>query len=378
MPSNFDLIVIGGGLVGGAIAWGASKLGARVALLDEGDIAFRAARGNFGLVWVQSKGAGMPPYAHWTRHSADLWPRLANDLHEATGTDVALHQPGGLTFCLNDKEFEQRTTLIQRMHNESGDLGTRMLSRSELRAMVPGLGDTVVGAAYCPRDGHANPLQLLRAFHEEKVNGQRFYFPGHTIDAINPAPHAFMVHCGSKRFAAPKLVIAAGLGSRTLAPMVGLDMPVSPLRGQILVTERLRTLLHHPTHLMRQTDEGSLMLGDSQEDAGFDTSTVPDVFAAIAARNVRVLPALADARIVRIWAALRVMSPDGYPIYDQSERYPGAFAATCHSGVTLAGAHALALAPAIMAGTLPDSLAAFSATRFGTRFGGRSADHPAA
>ena len=373
MPRNFDLVIIGGGLVGSAIAWGATRLGASVALLDEGDAAFRAARGNFGLVWVQSKGAGMPPYAHWTRRSADLWPQLANDLHDATGTDVALHQPGGLTFCLSDEEFEQRTTLIQRMHNESGDLGTRMLSRNELRAMVPGLGGSVVGAAYCPRDGHASPIQLLRAFHEEMVNGGHKYFPGRKIDAIDPAPHAFTVHCGSERFAAGKLVIAAGLGSRTLAPMVGLDMPVTPLRGQILVTERLRPLLQHPTHLMRQTDEGSMMLGDSQEDAGFDTSTVPDVFAAIAARNLRVLPALADARIVRIWAALRVMSPDGYPIYDQSERYPGAFAATCHSGVTLAGAHALALAPAIMAGALPDGLAAFSAARFAAR----TADQPA-
>lgn len=64
MASAYDLIVIGGGLVGGAIAWGAASRGASVVVLDEGDVAYRAARGNFGLVWVQSKGAGMPPYAH--------------------------------------------------------------------------------------------------------------------------------------------------------------------------------------------------------------------------------------------------------------------------------------------------------------------------
>jgi glycine/D-amino acid oxidase-like deaminating enzyme len=115
---------------------------------------------------------------------------------------------------------------------------------------------------------------------------------------------------------------------------------------------------------MRQTQEGTVMLGDSQEDAGFDIATSTRAVAGIAARNIRVLPALAEARIVRTWSALRVMSPDGKPIYDQSTRYPGAFAATCHSGVTLAGAHALALAPAILAGTLPESLAAFSAARF--------------
>jgi hydrogen cyanide synthase HcnC len=69
------------------------------------------------------------------------------------------------------------------------------------------------------------------------------------------------------------------------------------------------------------------------------------------------------------------MAPDGFPIYDQSARYPGAFAATCHSGVTLAGAHALALAPAILAGELPDSLAAFAAARFASAGSAVSASH---
>jgi hydrogen cyanide synthase HcnC len=146
--------------------------------------------------------------------------------------------------------------------------------------------------------------------------------------------------------------------------MVGLHMPVLPLQGQIIVTERVRKLIDYPTHLLRQTDEGTVMLGDSQEDAGFDTTTKVTVLKKIADRNIRTFPALKDASIIRMWAALRVMSPDGFPIYEQSERFPGAFAATCHSGVTLAGAHALALAPAILDGTLPDSLSAFASTRF--------------
>ena len=364
MTCPYDLIVIGGGLVGGAVAWGAASRGARVALLDEGDMAFRAARGNFGLVWVQSKGAGMPPYAHWSRRSSELWPDLAQRLTGDTGIDVALEQPGGLTFCLSDEEFENRAAMVQRMHNESGDIGTRMISRSEAMAMVPGLGDRVTGAAFCPIDGHASPLYLLRALHTGLQDLGADYLPGRKVDAIDPAPHSFTVRCGSERFLAEKLVIAAGLGSCDLAPMVGLDMPVTPLQGQIIVTERLRPMLPYVTHVMRQTAEGTVMLGDSQEDVGFDTTTRVSVLKEIAARNTAVFPALKDVSIVRMWAALRVMSPDGFPIYEQSVRYPGAFAATCHSGVTLAGAHALALAPAILEGELPEALAAFSSARF--------------
>jgi glycine/D-amino acid oxidase-like deaminating enzyme len=364
MTGTFDLLVIGGGLVGGAIAWGAAARGARVGLLDEGDIAFRAARGNFGLVWIQSKGVGNPPYAHWSQRSAELWPDLAARMAEVTGTDVGLRQPGGLVFCFSDAELEARAALIHRMHNESGDIGTRIVNRPDLRAMVPGIGDGVVGAAYCPKDGHANPLYLLRSLQAALLQAGGAYLPGRAVEKITPSGGTFSVSCAAETFAAPKLVIAAGLGSRNLAPMVGLDMPVSPVRGQIVVTERVRPLLGYATHILRQTEEGSVMCGDSQEDVGFDPSTTVPVTRAIAANAVRTFPALAQARVVRMWGALRVMSPDGFPIYEQSEQYPGAFAATCHSGVTLAGVHALDLAPAILAGEIPAKLQSFNSRRF--------------
>lgn len=362
--SSFDLIVVGGGLVGGAIAWGAAHKGARVAVLDEGDIAYRASRGNFGLVWVQSKGAALPPYAHWSRRSAELWPTLQHEMQAATGVDVALRQPGGLHFCFTDQEMQARADMMRRMHNQAGPDGTRIVDRAELRAMVPAIGDEVVGASYCPLDGHANPLKLLRALHDGllRLGGQ--YLPGRTVSEIRPGAGDFSVQAGMETFTGKKIVIAAGLGSARLAPMVGLDMPVKPLRGQIVVTERLKPLLDYATHTVRQTDEGSVMLGDSQEDVGLDTATTVPVVQEIAARNLRAFPALRDANIVRVWGALRVMTPDGFPIYEQSQAHPGAFAATCHSGVTLAGAHALDLAPAILAGGLPPRFDAFTSRRF--------------
>ena len=362
--ASYDLIVVGGGLVGGAIAWGAARLGASVALLDEGDVAFRAARANFGLVWVQSKGAGLPPYAHWSRESARLWPQLAAAMQQHTGLDMGLQQTGGLSFCLGEDEYAQRAAFVQRMTEESGDIGTRMIRRDEVRAMVPEIGDEVTGAAFCPLDGHASPLFLLRALQQALAQAGGVYLAGRTVDAIDAAPENFTVRCGAESFHTGKIVIAAGLGSRKLAPMVGLDVPVKPERGQIIVTERMKPFLGYATHKMRQTAEGTVMLGDSVEDAGFDTSVGVPVLKDIAQRQVRTFPGLRDANIVRVWAGLRVMSPDGLPIYDQSEKFPGAFAATCHSGVTLAGAHALSLAPEILSGTLPEKFAPFSAKRF--------------
>lgn len=359
----YDLVVIGGGLVGGAIAWGAAHQGASVGLVDEADVAFRAARGNFGLVWIQGKGRGLPSYAHWSQRSAQLWPELQATLGARTGIDLALQQPGGFMFCLSEVELEQRSALVQRLHNESGDIGTVMLDRDAVRAMVPGLGDEVVGGSYCPLDGHANPLSLLRALHSGLAEAGGDYLPGRTVDLIEPQHGGFVVRCGSERIVCRRVVIAAGLGSSRLAPMVGLDMPVAPLRGQIMVTERMRPFLHYATHVVRQTAEGSVMIGDSHEDAGFDVNTSVPVMQQLAARNLRMFPALRDATVVRAWAALRVMTPDGFPIYEESAAHPGAFSATCHSGVTLAGAHALSLAPAILSGQLPPDFDSFSSRR---------------
>jgi hydrogen cyanide synthase HcnC len=147
--------------------------------------------------------------------------------------------------------------------------------------------------------------------------------------------------------------------------MLGLDVPVRPQRGQIAVTEKTRPFLHYPVNTLRQTDEGGVMLGDSREEAGYDPSVGASVLAVIAERAIRMFPRVARLNVVRTWAALRVMTPDGYPIYDTSPTVPGACVVTCHSGVTLAAGHALLLAPLIAAGRLPDErFAAFSATRF--------------
>jgi len=360
-----DVAVVGGGMIGSAIAYGLARLGAQVVQLDEGDRAFRAARGNFGLIWVQSKGLGCPAYAAWTQRSAAVWGEFALHLRESLGIDVQHRRPGGVHLCLSDAEMEARALMMRRLHNQMPALGAyRMIDRKEAEALVPGLGPRVRGGSYSPLDGEANPLMLLRALHSGINKAGGIYVPGAAATAIEPTPAGFRIAAGGTTLTASKLVLAAGLGNAKLAPMVGLRAPVQPLRGQILVTERARPFLDIPTTSVRQTGEGSLMIGDSHEDVGFDDGTTLEAAGAIAARATAVFPALADLQVVRTWGALRVMSPDGLPIYDQSVLCPGAFLATAHSGVTLAGAHATDFAGWVAAGALPPEMAALSAARF--------------
>jgi glycine/D-amino acid oxidase-like deaminating enzyme len=116
---------------------------------------------------------------------------------------------------------------------------------------------------------------------------------------------------------------------------------------------------------VRQTDEGTLMIGDSQEEVGPDPTATRDVTAVLAHRAMRIFPQLAQLNVVRSWGCLRVMTKDGFPIYEESSSCPGAFNVSVHSGVTLAAAHALFLAPQIADGRLlPQDFAPFSTSRF--------------
>lgn len=359
-----DVIVIGGGLVGTAVAYGLAREGADPVVLDQGDDAFRASRGNFGLVWVQGKGHDLPDYSRWTRSSATRWPGFAEALMADSGVDVQLRQPGGFHMCFSDEEMLERQSRLQTLQDALGDYPFQMLDAADLKARLPLIGPTVVGASYTPQDGHVNPLKLLRALHTSAQNkGARFY-NGVQVDRLDGSAGEFCVTAGSQRFVAPRVVLAAGLGNPGLARQVGLHAPVAPNRGQVLVSERVRPFLDHPTINVRQTDEGTVQLGDSMEEVGFDDNTSTHVLEAIARRGVATFPLLRDVRLIRAWAALRVMSPDGFPIYQQSATHPGAFVVTCHSGVTLAAAHALRIAPWVMGGAMPDELGVFAGERF--------------
>jgi glycine/D-amino acid oxidase-like deaminating enzyme len=365
-PSEPDVVVIGGGVVGGSVALGLARNGARVTILDEGDVAFRASRGNFALIWVQSKGLGMPDYAMWSRRSADDWGQLADVLSGETGIDVAHSQPGGFMLCLSESELDQRRQIMHRLHNQTSlaDFPYAILDHAETKRRLPDIGKDVVGSVYSPLDGHVNSLKLFRALREATARRGVDYRPDCPVDSITPHEGGFFIRGAWGEMAAGRIVLAAGLGNARLAPMVGLHAPVQPSKGQIIVTEKTTPFLHNPMVTIRQTDEGGVMIGDSQEDRGFDTVVGQPVLSVMAERAVRMFPRLAGLNVVRTWSALRVMSPDGFPIYDQSESCPGAFVVTCHSGVTLAANHVLTLAPAILSGALPRALDAFSARRF--------------
>lgn len=366
MTTAYDVAVVGGGLVGAAIAWGLAKEGERVAVLDEGDIALRASRGNFALVWVQNKGLGLAPYGAWTLGSSNAWAGFAQALREETGIDVHFERPGGFHMALSERELEHRAGMLKRLQAQPGmpQYEVQILDHDGVKRLLPEIGPEVAGASFTELDGHCNSLKLFRALHMGLQARGATYLPHHGVEKIARAAGEFRLETKKATVAAGKVVLASGIGNARLGPMVGLDVPVRPQRGQLIVTEKTAPFLRYPVSTIRQTDEGGVLLGDSQEEQS-DPVVGHAVIAVLADRARRIFPRLGPLNIVRTWAALRVMTRDGFPIYDQSTQCPGAFVATCHSGVTLAASHALVLAPLIAKGTLPaETFEPFSSRRF--------------
>ncbi|UCH38431.1 MAG: FAD-binding oxidoreductase [Gammaproteobacteria bacterium] len=339
--NRYDTIVVGGGLVGAAVAFGMARRGRRVGVFDGGDRDFRASRGNFGLVWVQGKGADYAPYARLSGAAASCWSDFAAQLLSDTGIDVGLEQNGGYDFCLEQAEWDARASEMSRVAaHTDGEFEYEMLGNAELRQRIPEVSDEVLGASYSPLDGHVNPLYLLRALHQRLLDLGAAYHGAEPVVSSAAEAGRFVVTSARGRYRCERLVFCAGLANQRLAADLGMHIPLQPLRGQLLITERVPRFLPCATLQVRQTMEGTLQIGDSHEDVGYDESTTLEVITRLAARAVRIFPHLRHVRLQRAWGALRVMTPDGNPVYQQSRAHAGAYAISCHSGVTLAAMHA--------------------------------------
>ena len=368
MNREFDFLVVGGGVVGAAIGYGLARAGQRTVVVDGSDDALRASRTNFGLVWVQGKGDGYTPYRRLTRDSADRWPAFARELEDLTGSSLEYRRNGGLSFCLSDAEADEERQIGERMRAADPDYRFELVDRVRLERMLPNirLGPKVCAACFSEMDGDVNPLLLLRGLLDGFVRSGGRLVTGESVVDITAADDGFRVRTSERLLTAGRVVIAAG--NDTTAFVEPLDLPVrlEAERGQLLVTERVAPVLAIAASGIRQTASGTFQIGGTNERVGRSVAVTSSGARSVAQRAIEVMPGLGSLRVVRHWAGLRVLSPDGYPIYDRSSRHPGIHVAVCHSGVTLAAHHAGPLAHWLAGGGTDDTYAAFRGSRFRT------------
>jgi glycine/D-amino acid oxidase-like deaminating enzyme len=351
-----DIIVVGGGLSGSAIALGLVREGARkVILFDEQLPTQRLSRGNFGLTWFMCKGASHPVYAQWSRLACLQWPAFAAGLEEETGYNIELEWTGGAVQAFGEAEFKAHLESIENLKTVCAKVGldypVRMLNREEFADLIPEmeLGEEVSGAMYTSDQGHVNPLKLLAAMRCAFQKDGGSFIGAQAVSAVVPNPGGSVtVKTNRGDYQCQKLVIASGHGSSRLLAPLGEKLHIFPQRGQLMVTQRHKRVLTVPMLSVRQTPDGTFVIGLSTEDTAMDNRVTVSAMKSQASNAIRLFPMLAKVNWVRAWGAIRVMTPDGAPIYSRIPGHENITVLALHSAVSLAPLAANIVAPWIL------------------------------
>ncbi len=354
MNNHADVIIVGGGIIGCAAAYYLTKKGCSVLVLEGSkDIGNGGSSRNGGGVRQSGRDPRELPLAMYG--IKNLWPTLSEELE----VDCEYHQDGNLRLGKTEKHLEILQGLADRAR--ACGLDVRMIDGDEVRAINPYLSDEVIGASWCPTDGHANPLTTTLGYYKmARRLGARFITEEPVIALKKIKGHLRQVITAENVYECDTVILAAGLGSRDIAATVGIDIPMQPAMLESLVTEAQPPMFDQMLGTAEadfyghQTKHGSFVFGGTSGLEGFTKDNHTPVTSSISAPStcrgiIKYFPILKDAKIVRTWAGWMDLCADKVPVISPVSEVPGLILACGFSG------HGFGIAPAV--GTVLSQLA---------------------
>jgi glycine oxidase len=367
-----EIVVVGGGAIGCSIAYYVAKAGARVTLLERGTIGSESTGAAAGMLAPITEKTGQEAFLTLGLRSMEMFSTLAPELEHASGVDIELMRSGILRVVYSQEEEEElrAATAWQRDLN----LGVSWLKPEEAYAREPALAPGLRCAVYSPSEQHVNPSRLAQAFAKAAVTYGAALREGAVVDQLrvhNGAVEGVVLSTGERL--SGHVVLAGGAWSAVLAQQVGLDLPVRPVRGQMVALSAPGFVFRHilwgeRVYLMQKAD-GSIWAGGTIEEAGFDRRVTVAGVGQMLQAAAELVPALADATFLRAWAGLRPGSPDNMPIIGPAPGVPGLTLATGHfrNGILLAPITGQLIADWLTEGRLDPMLETFGPSRFASR-----------
>jgi sarcosine oxidase subunit beta len=366
-----DVVIIGGGAIGAAVAHSLTRAGTSVTLVERGGLAREASGANVGLVTLFSGHSFDEPdpgpvYA-LTKMSADAYLTLG----EEVGIDIEYERCGGVVFA----DTPEKLAVIRRAWEGYRRAGVPVewLDAPGVRECEPAFfHDGILGGAFAPLNGQVNPLLLTRALAlGAQRQGARILL-GTTVRGIRcEGGRVQAVETDAGEIPCAFVVNAAGAWAAEVGAMVGLTIPVEPARGQIMLTEPvprfIRRVVSGAEPSARQTRHGNVIIGSTVENAGFDKRVTAETVRHFAQGVLPHYPRLRGLRVIRTWAGLRPATPDHKPIIELSEEPRGLCLAVGHSrrGICYAAGTGDLVTDLIMGRAPSLTLEAFSSARFG-------------
>ena len=339
MKKNADVIIVGSGIVGNSAAYYLAQKGKSVIVLEsEKSIGYGSSSRNGGGVRQSGRDPTELPYAIYGIRN--IWPGLSEEL----GIDVEYHQDGNLRLALN----EEHINILKGQVRRSVELGldVKLVDRQTVKEICPYLSDQVVGATWCPTDGHANPMMATLAYYVRcRDMGVQFVTDKKVKEIRKVRGKARkVVAVDGDVFEGEDIIIAAGNGSRRLARTVQIDLPITSRFGEALVTEMQPKMFDIMIGVANaevyghQCNHGSFVFGSGTGMEGFYDEPEGNMqnHALPIPANCRVImkyiPALKNAKVVRGWGGYHDGTMDHVPVISRVEEVPGLILACGFSG----------------------------------------------
>ena len=350
MNNTADVIIIGGGVVGCAAAYYLAKAGHSNVIVLEAtkSIGHGGSSRNGGGVRQSGRDVRELPYAMYgIKH---LWPTLSEEL----GVDVEYTQKGNLRLGKTEAHLKKLKTLAD--NAQSVGLDVRMVDAKEVQEICPYLSKDIIGASWCPTDGHANPLTTTLGYYKRALEmGVRFYTdaPVAELRKVRGKARQVVIKDGTV-LEAEQIILAAGYESRYIARTIGVDIPMTRLIDECLVTEMQPKMFDimlgtaGADFYGHQSHHGSFVFGS---DSGYEEVTDMDDPSKLVTNSLTLsascraimdyVPALKDAKVVRSWCGWLDDAFDGVPFISKVEEAPGLILACGFTG------HGFGTAPAV-------------------------------
>ncbi|WP_460451661.1 NAD(P)/FAD-dependent oxidoreductase [Alsobacter sp. SYSU BS001988] len=362
-----DVCVIGGGIAGCAAAVRLRQAGMTVAVLDRGLCGAGASGVNFGGVRQQGRNLHELSLA---RRARALWDGLSAMLDQDVEFDVSGH----IKLARSEADMAE----LERYARDARDYGLelQMLGSNRVRSEIPWLGDKVVGASLSPQDGQANPRVVGPAFARLARRLGAEIRENSRVTAARRTERGYAVEAGDAlTVESAWLVNTAGAFGGAVASWFGETAPVEPLMPNMLVTEPLPYFVSRSIGVcggdvyLRQTGRGNVIFGGGRGwgDADLAVSRpLTDQSLAGMNRTLDLVPALANAQVIRTWTGIDGQTPDRIPVIGHSATAPQlvhAFGFSGH-GFQLGPAVGEVIAELVLDGRTPTPIAPFAIERF--------------
>ena len=373
--AGFDVAVIGGGVIGLAVAWRAAQRGHRVCVLERGELGCGASRVAAGMLApVSEVDAGELDLLELGLRSARMWPGFAAQLAQAAGADPVLRRCGALVVARTRDEAEALDReLALRLQLQ---LPVQRLRPSAARRLEPALAPTIRLALAIPGDHAADPRALTLALAEAARRAGTQLRTGATVTriAIEDGHAGGVELAGGELVRAARVVVAAGAWSGVLDGLPDVArIPLRPVKGQIL---RLRDpagpglldrIVRFDGGYLVPRGDGRYVLGATMEERGFDTTVTAGGLYGLLRDAGELVPGVHELEVEEVAAGLRPATPDNAPVLGRSDDVDGLVWATGHhrNGILLAPVSADLVADALDGAAAPPQFAAarFARTR---------------